>query len=51
MKAVLQEIIYRAAKVEEHARRLVLDFGRNCAAHVCIFTALHEPLRQAIASG
>jgi hypothetical protein len=51
IKTVLQEIIYRAAKVVEHARRLVLDFGRNCAAHVSIFTALHERLRQAIAPG
>jgi hypothetical protein len=35
---VLQEVMYRAAKFVEHARRLVLDFGRGVAAHVKVFT-------------
>ncbi len=34
LKTVLQEIMYRAAKFVEHARRLVLDFGHNFADHV-----------------
>jgi hypothetical protein len=51
MKTALQQIIYRAAKVVEHARRVVLDFSRNGEAHVRIFTALHERLRQVVASG
>ena len=31
IKTVLQEVMYRAAKFVEHARRLVLDFGRVVA--------------------
>jgi hypothetical protein len=49
IKTALQQIIYRAAKVVEHARRVVLDFSRNGEAHVRIFTALHERLRQVVA--
>jgi len=44
LKTVLQEILYRAAKVVEHARRLVLDFGRGVAAHVQVFAELQKRL-------
>lgn len=47
LKTVLQEIMYRAAKFVEHARRLVLDFGRNFADHVKVFVALQERLMRA----
>lgn len=50
LKTVLQEIMYRAAKFVEHARRLVLDFGRGVAAHVKVFVALQVRLLAA-ASG
>ncbi|QPI49011.1 transposase [Massilia antarctica] len=33
LKTVLQEIMYRAAKYDDHARRLVLDFGRTVKMH------------------
>jgi hypothetical protein len=44
LKTVLQEIMYRAAKFVEHARRLVLDFGRGVAAHAEVFIALQARL-------
>lgn len=44
LKTVLQEIMYRAAKYVEHARRLVLDFGRTAALHADIFCALQTRL-------
>ena len=47
LKTVLQEIMYRAAKFVEHARRLVLDFGRNFADHVEVFVALQARLLRA----
>jgi len=47
IKTVLQEIMYRAAQLVAHARRLVLDFGRNVAQHVQMFVALQERLWQA----
>lgn len=47
LKTVLQEIMYRAAKFVEHARRPVLDFGRNFAGHVRVFVALQERLLRA----
>lgn len=47
LKTVLQEIMYRAAKFVEHARRLVLDFGRNFAGHVRVFVALQNRLLRA----
>lgn len=47
LKTVLQEIMYRAAKFVEHARRLVLDFGRNFADHVKVFVALQDRLLRA----
>jgi len=47
IKTVLQEIMYRAAQLVTHARRLVLDFGRNVAQHVKVFVALQERLLQA----
>jgi len=47
LKTVLQELMYRAAKFVEHARRLVLDFGRNFAGHIKVFVALQERLWRA----
>lgn len=47
IKTVLQEIMYRAAKVAWHARRLVLDFGRGVAAHAQVFIELHARLARA----
>jgi hypothetical protein len=47
LKTVLQEIMYRAAKFVAHARKLVLDFGRNLAEHVKVFVALQERLVRA----
>jgi len=44
LKTVLQEVMYRAAKFVEHARRLVLDFGRGVAAHAKVFITLQERL-------
>lgn len=40
LKTVLQEIMYRAAKYVEHARRLVLDFGRTATQYATVFNAL-----------
>jgi hypothetical protein len=47
LKTVLQEIMYRAAKVVAHARRLILDFGRGVAAHVKVFVALQTRISKA----
>ncbi len=47
LKTVLQEIMYRAAKFVAHARRLVLDFGRNFADHVKVFVTLQDRLLRA----
>jgi len=47
LKTVLQEIMYRAAKFVAHAKKLVLDFGRNVAEHVKVFVALQERLLRA----
>ncbi|HEQ60028.1 MAG TPA: IS1380 family transposase [Firmicutes bacterium] len=44
LKTVLQEMMYRAAKFVVHARRLILDFGRNFAGHVKVFVALQDRL-------
>lgn len=44
IKTVLQEVMYRTAKFVEHARRLVLDFGRGVAAHVQGFMAVQARL-------
>lgn len=44
LKTVLQEIMYRAAKYIEHARRLVLDFGRTAKMDADIFCALQARL-------
>ena len=49
IKTVLQEVMYRAAKFVEHARRLVLDLGRGVAAHVKVFAAVQAWL-SAVAS-
>jgi hypothetical protein len=40
-------VMYRAAKFVAHARKLVLDFGRNVAEHVKVFVALQERLLRA----
>ncbi|QGU33921.1 IS1380 family transposase [Thermochromatium tepidum] len=47
LKTVLQEIMYRAAKFVAHARKRVLDFGRNVAEHVKVFVALQDRLWRA----
>jgi hypothetical protein len=39
--------MYRAAQLIAHARKLVLDFGRNVTQHVQVFVALQERLWQA----
>jgi hypothetical protein len=39
--------MYRAAKFVAHARKLVLEFGRNVAEHVKVFVALQERLVRA----
>ena len=44
LKTVLQEIMNRAAKYTEHARRYVLDFGRTAALYGTIFGALQARL-------
>lgn len=44
LKTVLQEIMYRAAKLVDHARTWVLDFGRGCEAHVQVFEFLQRRL-------
>lgn len=49
LKTVLQEIMYRAAKFIEHARALILDFGRGVARHVAVFAAVQERLYRAAA--
>lgn len=46
-KTVLQEIMYRAAKFVAHARRRVLDFGRNFAGHVKVLVVLQDRLLKA----
>jgi hypothetical protein len=47
LKTVLQEIMYGAAKFVEHARSLVLDFGRNVTDPVRVFVALQDRLWKA----
>ena len=47
LKTVLQEIMYRAAKFAAHARKRVLDFGRNFADYVKVFVAMQERLLRA----
>jgi hypothetical protein len=47
IKTVLQEIMYRAAQLVAHARKLVLDFGRNVTQHVKVFVVLQERLVRA----
>ena len=42
LKTVLQKTMYRAAEVVEHARRMMLDFGRGAAAHVRVFTEFQQ---------
>jgi len=45
LKTVLQEIMYRTARVIEHARRMVLDFGRGVVALMRLFIHLQERLQ------
>ena len=47
LRTVLQEVMYRAAKFVEHARQLILDFGREVASNARVFIALQERLRKA----
>lgn len=47
LKTVLQEIMYRAAKFVNHARKLILDFGRGWCEHVKVFSGLQDALRMA----
>jgi hypothetical protein len=47
LKTVLQEIMYRAAKVVAHARQWVLDFGRGVVAHAQVFVHLQQRLAAA----
>ena len=39
--------MYRAAKFVAHARKRVLDFGRNFAGHVRVFATLQDRLWRA----
>ena len=47
LKTVVREFMDRAAKFVAHARKRVLDFGRNFADHVKVFVALQERLLRA----
>ena len=47
LRTVLQEVMYRAAKFVEHARSLILDFGREVAKNVEVFILMQERLRKA----
>jgi hypothetical protein len=47
LKTVLQEIIYPGARFVAHARKLVLDLGRNFGDHVKVFVALQDRLWEA----
>jgi len=49
IKTVLQELIYRAARIVEHARRFVLGLGANDRA-AAAFARLHEELCGAVAA-
>jgi hypothetical protein len=40
IKTVMQELIYRAARLIEHGRRIVLGLGANDRA-ATVFTRLH----------
>lgn len=44
LKTVLQEIMFRAAQFVDHARKLVLDFGRGWTEHVKVFVGLQDKL-------
>lgn len=46
IKTVLQEIMYRAAKVIKQARRFVLDFGRHAVDTLNVFNHIHAQLRR-----
>jgi hypothetical protein len=46
-KSDTNDAILQAAQLVAHARRLVLDFGRNVTQHVKVFVALQERLWQA----
>jgi hypothetical protein len=44
IKTVLPKVMCRAAKLVEHARRLLLEFGRGVAAHVKVFVTVQARL-------
>lgn len=48
IKTVMQELIYRAARLVEHARRFVLGLGANDRA-AAVFARLHDELRSTVA--
>lgn len=48
IKTVMQELIYRAARIVEHARRFVLGLGANDRA-ATVFARLHHELRSTVA--
>ena len=48
IKTVMQELVYRAARIVEHARRFVLGLGANDRA-AAVFARLHDELRGAVA--
>jgi len=47
IKTLLQEIMYLAARVVRHARRLVLEFSDNVRLHAQVFIDLCDYLRKA----
>jgi hypothetical protein len=49
IKTVMQELVYRAARIVEHARRFVLGLGANDRA-ATVFVRLHNELRGAVAT-
>lgn len=44
LKTVLQEIMYRAAKVIAHARTWALDFGQGWSLHAVVFSRVQQRL-------
>ncbi len=46
IKTVLQEIMYRAAKVIKQARGFVVDFGRHAAATLNVFNHVQTTIRR-----
>lgn len=46
IKTVLQEIMYRAAKVIKQARSFIIDFGRNAAVTLNVFNHVKSAIRR-----